>query len=123
MTANVQDERIAHQKDFTFRCYINHYSIVCCIKMPLLELKHNIERKGSQLIYFVLEDDPLYARTIFEYVKNLNIPVVYDKEFINILRNHKISMERDNHLTSEGHRLMGQWFYDYLKERKNIEKK
>ena len=41
----------------------------------------------------------------------------------NILRKYEISPERDNHLTSEGHRLMGRWLYNYLKGKKIIEKK
>ncbi|MCK4828914.1 hypothetical protein KA005_75015, partial [bacterium] len=93
-----------------------------CIKMPLLELKQNIECKDSQLIFFVLDDDSLNAWTISEYVKNLEIPVVYNQEYINILRKHPISPRRDNHLTVEGHRLMGKWLYDYLKGNDLIEK-
>lgn len=93
-----------------------------CIKMPLLELKQNIECKDSQLIFFVFDDDSLNAWTIFEYVKNLEIPVVYNQEYINILKKYQIYAGRDNHLTVEGHRLMGKWLYDYLEGNDLIEK-
>ena len=93
-----------------------------CVKMPLLELKQNIERKNSRLIFLILSDDAEDGRTVSEYVKNLNIPVVYNQEYINILKKYEIYSGRDNHLTVEGHRLMGEWLYDYLKGNDLIEK-
>jgi hypothetical protein len=86
-----------------------------CIKIPLLELKQHIEQKGSRLIYFILEDDPLRSWSIYEYVKVLGIPAIYEQEYIDIFIENKILPERDPHLTIEGHRLMGQWLYKYLK--------